>query len=91
MDEAYILLTQAQVDNASFRAHFDLYSFSQAWEQMTGRTFPIVVQPTPAPPPAASFPGATDLVSAHIIHAATRARLSVTEWLNRHFTHYFNI
>jgi hypothetical protein len=48
--------------------------------------------PTPTPTPgAASFPGATVPVDQRIHHAAARAGLSVADYLNRHFGHYFGL
>jgi hypothetical protein len=49
VDEAYFLITQAHVDNPSFRAGFDLAGFATAYSEITGTAFPAVV-PTPVPP-----------------------------------------
>lgn len=45
--------------------------------------------PTPTPSGAASFPGASVAVDQRIHSAATRARLTVTDYQNKHWTNYF--
>jgi hypothetical protein len=99
MDEAYVLLTQAHVNHPEFRNHFDLYSFAQAWQAITHKTFPIHVDPpTPAPNPnptptpggGASFQVGAQ-VAARIIHAAARQEMTPDEYVEWHFEHYFSI
>lgn len=48
--------------------------------------------PTPTPAPgAAPFPGASAAVAAHIASAASRARLTVTDYQNHHWATYFHV
>jgi hypothetical protein len=98
VEEAWFILTRAQVDHPEFRNHFDLSGFAQAWEQITGRTFPVPVPtpsptptPTPTPTPAAP-PTVTDpAVVQRVTHVATREGLEPNAWLDRHLKHYFGI
>jgi len=46
--EAYVIVTQAHVDHAAFREGFDLVKFGEAFTQLTGRPFPVVI-PNPVP------------------------------------------
>ncbi len=55
VSEAWFVLTQAHVDNPSFRAGFDLAGFALAYTEITGSPFPVVVPP-PAPVPPAPVP-----------------------------------
>jgi hypothetical protein len=52
VDEAWFVLTQAHVDHAAFRDHFDLPAFAAAVAQITdGKVVvPIPAPPSPAPP-----------------------------------------
>lgn len=54
--------------------------------------------PGPAPSPGGgqpssdgSFPGADPQVDHHVVVAAERSRMSVTDWLNHHFRQYFRL
>ena len=49
--EAYVIITQAHVDHAAFREGFDLVKFGEAFTQLTGRAFPVVVPTPPVPTP----------------------------------------
>jgi hypothetical protein len=51
LDEAWFVLTQAHVDHAAFRDHFDLPGFAAAVAQITGGKA-VVPVPAPQPPPA---------------------------------------
>jgi hypothetical protein len=53
LDEAWFVLTQAHVDHAAFRQHFDLAGFAAAVSQITGGK---VVVPVPAPQPPSPGP-----------------------------------
>lgn len=55
VDEAYVIITQAHVDNPGFRNNFDLAAFANAYKQITGKDFPVVV-PTPTPPAPTPVP-----------------------------------
>jgi hypothetical protein len=52
MDEAWFVITQAHVDDPTFREGFNLDSFGSEFTALTGRPFSF--QPTPAPNPAPS-------------------------------------
>ncbi len=49
VEEAWFILTKAQVENPGLRDHLDLAGFAAAFTSLTGRPFPVAVAP-PAPP-----------------------------------------
>lgn len=52
VSEAYVVVTQAHVNRPAFREGFDLAKFGEAFTQITGRPFPVVIpEPGPAPDP----------------------------------------
>lgn len=66
MSEAYFVVTQVHVDHAAFREGFDLVKFGEAFTQLTGRPFPVVVPepgpaPDPVPVPPQPVPAPTDV------------------------------
>ena len=64
VSEAYVIITKAHVARPDFREGFDLAKFGDAFTQMTGRPFPVVVPPDPGPtPPQPPAPG-VDLAAA---------------------------
>lgn len=60
MDEAWLVITQAHVNNVSFRKGFDLQSFGEEFTALTGRPFPFQPEPQPTPAPAPAKPKATE-------------------------------
>jgi len=50
VEEAWFILTKAQVDHPGLRDHLDLAGFAAAFTALTGRPFPVAVSP-PAPVP----------------------------------------
>jgi hypothetical protein len=60
VEEAWFIVTQAHVNNPSFRAGYDMASFAAQYKVLTGRDFPVsitpVPAPTPTPPPAPPIP-----------------------------------
>jgi C1A family cysteine protease len=64
---------------------------SEAW-QVTTVSSPDAPTPPPAPDPgAAPFPGALASVADHMVKAADRAGLSLTDYQNARWKHYFNL
>jgi len=55
-DEAWAVLLPEHLDHPGFRAGFDLAAFAAAFEQITGRPFPVHVTPDPIPPGPRPFP-----------------------------------
>ena len=50
VDEAWVVIWPEHLGNKSFMAGVDMVAFAAAYEQITGKTFPVVI-PTPAPMP----------------------------------------
>jgi hypothetical protein len=48
--EAWAVLLPEHVTHPGFREHFDLAAFASAYTEITGRAFPVKVDPDPAPP-----------------------------------------
>jgi hypothetical protein len=56
VSEAWFVITQAHIDNPSFRAGFDLPKFAEAYTNITGRAFPAPVSPVEPPTPVPPTP-----------------------------------
>lgn len=57
VEEAWFILTKAQVENPGLRDHLDLAGFAAAFTALTGRPFPVAVAPpTPVPVPVPAPP-----------------------------------
>lgn len=89
LDEAWLLLWEEDLGSRRFMAGMDLASFASDYEVLTGRQFPVAVNPapdpTPAPQPAPApgpsplpVPGPTDLDAALWAHVKAFA-------LGRHY------
>jgi hypothetical protein len=52
VEEAWFVLTKAQVENPGLRDHLDLAGFAAAFTSLTGRPFPVAVPPSTPPVPA---------------------------------------
>lgn len=102
VEECWLIIWPEHLGSKEFMDGMDVAAFAAAYTGITGRPFPVTLPeptPTPAPAPApaptpspatgAPFPGADDLVAGHIAAAASRAKLSDTDWLNKHFRSYF--
>ena len=59
VEEAWFVVTQAHINNPSFRAGYDMVSFAAQYKALTGRDFPVPVTP-PAPAPAPTPPAPVD-------------------------------
>lgn len=77
VEEAWFVITQAHVDHPGFRDAFDLAGYAQAFQEITGRPFPVHVEPsptppapTPAPPAPAPTPGPVDPADERLAQAA---------------------
>jgi hypothetical protein len=87
MDEAWFVIMQEHIDNPTFREHYDLQSFAQAFESLTGRVFPADVTPTPTPPVPSPEPGDASFrfthpeVAARALEFATANGMSVDQWV----------
>jgi hypothetical protein len=105
-EEAYVVIFREHLGVKQFLENIDVWKLADEYTALTGRPFPAVLPvkplppsptpqpPSPAPTPApgaASFLGATATVDRHILHAATSAKMSVTDYMNRHWSHYFKI
>lgn len=91
VDEAYAVLSPDWLGPKGAPNGFDLAALQTDLSAVTGAG-PLVGPTPPAPEPgAAPFPGATADVATHVAHAAARARLSTSGWLNRHLEAYFDL
>jgi hypothetical protein len=57
--EGYVVLLTPQLDDPSFRAGFNMQTYSQAWQEITGRPFPVTIPPAPVPVPSPPTPSPT--------------------------------
>jgi hypothetical protein len=59
VSEAWFVITKDHVDHPGFRSGFDIAKFAQAYKDITGRDFPVTVnpEPTPTPVPVPPAPG----------------------------------
>jgi hypothetical protein len=57
VEEAWVVLTDELIAHPSFRQNYDLASLAQAYVELTGRPFPVVVPPEPPPPSPNPPPG----------------------------------
>lgn len=99
VEEAWVVITEDFLNGQGVDPQgFDLYQLGEDLAALTGEPNPIPAPPNPTPPPtpgptpdpgAAPFPGASVAITRHIVASAHRARLSVPDWMNRHFTNYF--
>lgn len=83
MWEAWFVIVQEQVNNPSFHMNYDLPAFAAAFEQLTGRKFPVNV--TPPQPTEDSFHFTVPRVGVHVAEVAADRGLSVSEYVTRHF------
>jgi hypothetical protein len=90
MDEAWFIITREHVNHPSFRSGYDLVEFAKAYERITGRTFPVDVNPpTPPTPPTESFRFTDPEVAARVARTAVRRGKSVDSYVTDHFRAYY--
>jgi hypothetical protein len=91
--EAWAVLLPEHVQHPGFREHFDLAAFAAAYTAITGRAFPVKVDPDvpvpPAPQPAGRWVHLSPAVAGRVDRAAHRRGLLAEDWVNDHFQHYF--
>lgn len=100
LDEAYVVILPDHISHPAFRAGFDLEKFAKAYEEITGRPFPVSIPPAPpVPGPEPVDPNAPltfavndPEIQAHIEKSAKKSFQGDTAaWLDHHFRSYFDL
>lgn len=96
LEEAWAVIWPEIWDHPNFDAMVDKQKFANAYQQITGKPFPVDVPPTPAPQPLPT-PAFTvtlkdDAVVQHVRSSANRGfNGDVDAWATSHFKHYFKV
>jgi hypothetical protein len=92
--EAWAVILPEHVTHPGFRQHFDLAAFASAYTAITGRPFPVRVDPDPPLPPGPQPPARwvqlDSVVAARVARASSRRGLVPEDWVNLHFRRYFD-
>jgi hypothetical protein len=93
LEEAWAVIWPEHLGSRQFQQGVNLEQLAADYKSLTGRDLPIPEPtPTPQPPPdpgAAPFLDCPPELAARIVRSATRAHLTVPEWLRHHFEVYF--
>lgn len=91
MTQCFFVLTQAHLDNPTFRAGYDVDSFISAVEKLTGKVFPINLPPAPPVVATTLTANIQSDVSQHVISASNKAGLTPDAWLDHELRVHFKI
>lgn len=87
VEEAWVVVWSEHLGMRAFQEGIDQAKLAQAYQTLTGQILPQL----PPPPVAAPFLDADPRVAEHILHSAARAKLTPSQYLNKHFAQYFRL